>query len=497
MKRRNFIKCSLAGSAGFFSGILTFTSCHSANKRPNILFAIADDWGWPHAGAYNDPVVKTPVFDQIAQRGVLFSNAFVSSPSCTPSRNAILSGQYHWRLGPGANLWSTLDPTTPVYPLLLQQAGYHVGSWRKSWGPGKLTDWTDHPAGKPYDQGFMAFLNARPKNTPFCFFLGAHDPHRSYILNSGVESGMDLSQIKLYGCLPDNRIVRSDLADYYFEVQRFDRDVGMAIRKLEEIGELENTMIVITGDNGIPFPRCKSNLYDSGTHVPLAIQWDSGIKKKGRTVEDFVSLCDLAPTFLEIAGIDIPVEMTGKSLTRLLTTEKEGIIESGQRDFVLVGKERHVPAQEGHMGGYPCRAIRTHEFLYIRNFKPDRWPSGTPRYEKAFIPGAWLADCDNSPTKTYITENRNKDSDHERYWQLAFGKRPEEELYDYLKDPEQLSNVADSPIYAEIKKKLADQLTENLRATDDPRILGGGDYFDNYPYYGGAPKHPSYKNKQL
>jgi N-sulfoglucosamine sulfohydrolase len=496
MKRREFIRNSVAGTAGILSGAMALTSCQLSSRRPNILFAIADDWGWPHAGAYGDPVVQTPVFNRVAREGILFTNAFVSAPSCTPSRNAILTGQYHWRLGHGANLWSTLDPTTPVYPLLLQQAGYHIGSWRKSWGPGKLTDWPEHPAGTPYEEGFIAFLDARPEEAPFCFFLGASDPHRPYDLNSGLESGMDLDNINLFGCLPDHRKVRGDIADYYFEVQRFDRDVGNALKILEERGELENTIIVITGDNGIPFPRCKSNLYDSGTHAPLAIRWGSGIKKRGRIIEDFVSLSDLAPTFLQIAGVNIPEVMTGKSMVSLLTSEQEGIIEPDNRAFVLYGKERHVPAQEGHRGGYPCRAIRTHDYLYIRNFKPDRWPCGTPNYQKAAVAGAWLADCDNGPTKTYMTDNKDKDDYHARLWQLAFGKRPAEELYDCRKDPDQLNNVASDSAYSEIKEKLAAQLIDNLKATGDPRVLNGGDQFDAYPYYGGAPKHPSFEMNQ-
>jgi len=492
MKRRDFIKNSLIISAGCFSGALSLYECQFRSKRPNILFAIADDWGWPHAGVYGDPVVKTPAFDRVAKEGVLFKHAYVTSPSCTPSRNSILTGQYHWRLGPGANLWSTLDPTTPLYPLLLQKAGYHIGSWRKSWGPGKLTGWKEPPAGKTYEQGFDEFLAARPKNTPFCFFLGADDPHRDYVLNSGAESGMNLTKIKLFGCFPDSMAIRSDVADYYFEVQRFDRDVGKIIRKLEEIGELENTIVVVTGDHGMPFPRCKSNLYDSGTRVPLAIRWGSKIKKTGRFIEDFVSLTDLAPTFLQIVGVEIPTVMTGKSLVYILTSKEESIVEPDKRGFVLHGKERHVPAQEVHMGGYPCRAIRTHDFLYIRNFKADRWPSGTPNYQKAAIQGAWLADCDNSPTKTYMTENKDKDEHHKHLWELAFGIRSEEELYDCRKDPEQLNNIAADPAYAEIKKKLFAQLMDNLKATGDPRALGSGDQFDNYPYFGGAPKHPSF-----
>ena len=495
MKRRDFMKSSVIGSVGVLSAGLSVSAAKPAAKRPNILFAIADDWSWPHAGAYGDPVVKTPNFDRVAAEGVLFSNAYISSPSCTPSRNALLTGQYHWRLGPGASLWSTLDPATPTYPLLLKKAGYHVGSWRKSWGPGRLTGWKDHPAGKPC-KGFDAFLAARPKDTPFCFFYGTSDPHRGYRKDSGVKSGMDLGKIKLLKCFPDSPEIRGDVADYYWEVQRWDSDLGKALAKLKEIGELENTIFVVTGDNGLPFPRCKSNLYDSGARMPLAIRWGANIKKPGRTVEDFVSLCDMGPTFLEIAGVEIPKVMTGKSFLSLLTSEKEGVIEPDKRGFILYGKERHVPGQEGHKGGYPCRAIRVHGYLYIRNFKPDRWPAGTPNWEKAAIPGAWLTDCDNSPTKTYMTANKDKDAAHKRFWDLSFGKRPEEELYDCRKDPGQLTNVAAEAAYAEIKKKLAAKLMENLKLTGDPRATGGADKFDEYPYLGGVCRHPDAGKKK-
>ena len=495
MKRRDFMKTSVVGSVGVLGGGLSLAADKSGKKRPNVLFALADDWGWPHAGAYGDPVVKTPHFDRLAKEGVLFTNAYISAPSCTPSRNAVLTGQYHWRLGPGGNLWSTLDPTTPTYPLLLKKAGYHIGSWRKSWGPGRLTGWKDHPAGKPC-KGFDAFLRDRPKDKPFCFFFGTSDPHRGYKKGSGEKSGMDLSKIKLFGCFPDSPEVRGDVADYYYEVQRWDRDVGKAVAKLKEIGELENTIIVMTGDHGMPFPRCKANLYDSGSRVPLAIRWGANVKKPGRTVDDFVSFCDLGPTFLQAAGVEIPKVMTGKSLTDILTSEKSGVVEPKKREFVMYGKERHCPAQEGDKSGYPCRALRTRGYLYIRNFKPDRWPSGTPNWEKAGTRGAWLADCDNGPTKTYITQNKDKDAAHKRYWDLCFAKRPAEELYDCKKDPEQLKNVADDPAYAEIKKKLAKQLMDNLKLTGDPRATGGGDKFDKYPYLGGAPKHPSAGRKR-
>lgn len=480
--------------AWLFAGIALMTACRDQMPRqPNILFAIADDWGWPHAGAYGDSVVQTPAFDRVADEGILFNYAYVSAPSCTPSRNAILTGQYHWRLGPGASLWSTLDETIPVYPHLLEAAGYHIGFWRKSWGPGKLDNWEEHPAGKRFKGGFEEFLAGRPENKPFCFWLGSSDPHRPYEEGSGIRSGMDPESIRLFECFPDVPVVRSDVADYYFEVERFDSDLAEAVRLLEESGQLENTIIVVTGDNGIPFPRCKSNLYDSGTRVPLAIRWGKGIRKPGRVLDDFVSLSDLAPTFLELAGVEPPGVTTGKSMVGLLTSRKEGFIDPDQRGYVLYGKERHVPAQEGSMEGYPCRAIRTHDFLYIRNFKPHLWPAGTPNYLEAEIPYCWLGDCDNSPTKTYMAETRDLDEHHRHLWDLAFGKRPAEELYDCRRDPGQLVNLAGDPEYSAIRDSLGKILMEQLRLFGDPRVLGKGDILEGHPFYGHGPRHPSYR----
>lgn len=456
----------------------------TTNKRPNILFCIADDWGWPHAGVYGDAVVETPVFDKLAKDGVLFNHAYVSSPSCTPSRSAILTGQYHWQLGESANLWSTMDVDIPVYPLLLEDSGYHVGHWRKCWGPGDLKagGYVDkHPGGHNYQKGFGEFLKSRPEGEPFCFWLGASDPHRPYKKGVGEESGIDIDKVQVPGFYPDVAPIRSDIADYYFEVQRFDRDVGNAIKMLEEIGELENTIIVMTGDHGMPFPRCKSNLYDMGVRVPLAIRW--GKKVKGnRQIEDFVSLTDLAVTFLGVAGVDIPEQMSGKSLEPILLSDKEGWIET-ERDHVIFGKERHTPAQlTPSTRGYPSRGIRTKNYIYIRNIYPELWPAGVP--EGATHPMNSFTDSDNGPTKTFLIKHANE-PEYKRFYQWSFAKRPAEELYDITTDPYQLHNLADSPSFAGIKKDLSNKLNASLRTTKDPRIIGGGDKFDNYPYRAG------------
>lgn len=463
------------------------TSWAADQARPNIFFAIADDWGFPHSSVYGDPVVKTPTFDRLAREGVLFANAFVSSPSCTPSRGALMTGQFHWRLEENANLWSTLQSKFRTYPEMLQESGYAIGHFRKAWGPGQLDAGGRKvdPSG-PAFKGFAEFLKQRPKEKPFCFWFGSSDPHRPYEWKSGAASGMELTKIKLAACFPDHEIIRNDVADYYFEVQRFDREVGEALALLEQAGELDNTIIVMTGDHGMPFPRGKSNLYDLGAHVPLVLRWGKSVPG-GRTIEDFVSLTDLAPTFLEAAGLKPLTEMTGRSLLTTLTSKSAPT--DPARDHVIYGKERHVPSQEkGNLSGYPSRALRTRDYLYIRNFRPELWPNGIPDAKQAHIENSF-ADCDNGPTKSFLIEHRD-DPQVKRYYDLAFAKRPGEELYDLRKDPGQLANVAGESQYASIRQELADRLTAELRATSDPRVIGGGEKFDQYPYYG-SPQKPA------
>jgi len=288
---------------------------------------------------------------------------------------------------------------------------------------------------------------------------------------------MNPEDVQIPACLPDSPEIRSDLCDYYFEIQRFDAEVGVMLGKLEQAGELENTIVVMTGDNGLPFPRCKSNLYDSGTKVPLAIRW-GGEVQGARTVQDFVSLADLAPTFLEAAGVALPPAMTARSLLGILRSAKSGQIEPA-RDHILTGKERHCEAQEkGNAGGYPCRAIRTKEFLYIRNFEPGRWPAGIATAAEC-QGGIAYHDIDVGPSKAYMIAHQEEPS-VKRLFELGFGKRPAEELYDMSKDPDQLVNVATDPAYVDTRKQLAERLMAELTATQDPRVLGEGGKFDLY-----------------
>lgn len=454
-----------------------FPAVSALKKRPNILFCISDDQSWCHTGAMGDPVVKTPAFDRVAREGILFTHAFCNAPSCGPSRSAILTGQDIWRLEQAGNIHSTLPSKFEVYTDLLEEAGYFVGCTSKAWGPGQLEPGgrTRNPAGESF-RDFDNFLGQIPEGQPFCFWLGSGDPHRPYQKNSGLESGMEPAKAPVPPHLPDDPVVRHDILDYYFEVERWDRQVGDALAVLEKAGELDNTLVVITSDNGMPFPRAKASLYDYGTRMPLAIRWPGGIRASGRSYDGFVHLSDMAPTFLEAAGLVPPEAMTARSLMDVFTQT-----EAASRDAAFTAMERHDGCRKGGKG-YPCRAIRTKDYLYIYNFEPTRWPSGSPDASVCAraIP---YGEIDDSPTKTFMMEHRNEHG-VARLAELAFGMRPAEELYDLKNDPGQLRNVAGSIEYLNVQQSMRRQLFDHLTNTGDPRVTGGTVDWDYYPYYG-------------
>ncbi|PYJ81632.1 MAG: hypothetical protein DME22_20680 [Verrucomicrobia bacterium] len=445
----------------------------AADSRPNILLCIADDASWWHFGANGDTVCRTPTFDRVAREGVNFRHAFCSSPSCTPSRGALLSGQDFWRLEDGANLWSRWPSKFAVYPDLLAKAGYHVGLKGKGWGPGdfKQGGREHNPAGPAY-KDFATFLKSVPPGKPFCFWFGSQDPHRPYERGAGVKSGHRIEEVTVPPFLPDTKAVRSDILDYYFEIERFDRDVGEMLKLLEQTGQLDNTLVVVSSDNGFPFPRGKATCYDAGTRMPLAIRWPPRVKG-GKVVEDFVSLTDLAPTFLEAAALKPLPEMTGRSLLPLLTSGKS----DPARDKVFFGRERHANVRASNVA-YPIRAIRTSQFLYLRNFEPDRWPAGDP---PLYGDVDEHLSIDGSPSKQAVVEHGDK-PDVKRLFDFAFGKRPAEELYDLSRDPWQMNNVATESRYTETKAKLHAELDRYMIETKDPRASGKGAEFDRYYY---------------
>ena len=468
--------------------LLLAVAIRAEDARPNILFCIADDASYAHFGANGDPVAKTPHFDRVAREGVRFTHSFCSSPSCTPSRAAVLTGRPFFQLEESGNLWSTLRKEKfAVYPDLLEKAGYAIGLTRKGWGPGdfKPGGFSRNPAG-PQFNSFAEFRKTVRDGQPWSFWFGSTDPHRPYDAGSGARSGKDPAKIRVPAFLPDEEIVRSDIADYLTEIERFDREIGEIIAQLEAAGELDRTLIVITSDNGMPFPRSKANLYDSGTRMPLAIRWPARVPR-GRTIDDFVSHTDFAPTFLEAAGLPVPQEMRGRSLLPLLASGKSGAADP-TRGRVFFGRERHANVRAGSVG-YPSRAIRTGAWLYIRNFEPDRWPAGDPTSPPESEIERTFGDIDAGPTKAFIMENRASPK-VATSWHIAAEKRPDEELYDLAKDPDQLVNVADRADLRKTRDELRSELQDWLAKMGDPRAGAEPVKFDAYPYFGVKMQKP-------
>jgi arylsulfatase A-like enzyme len=457
-----------------------------AAKPPNILFVIADDWGFGHAGAYGCKWVSTPAFDRVAREGVLFRNCFTSNPKCSPCRASILTGRNSWQTEEACCHFGLFRNKWAVFPDVLEAAGYQVGLTGKGWGPGdyKSGGFKRNPAGPSFDArkcvppyrgigrndyaaNFADFLAARKAGTPFCFWYGATEPHRSYEEGSGLRAGKDPKLVDLPKFYPDSPVIRSDYLDYALEVEWFDSHLGRMIKMLEDAGELDDTIIVVTSDHGEPFPRVKGQIYERGFHLPLAIRW-GGKAKAGRTVDDFVNVRDFMPTFLEAAGVKIPDTVTGRSFLGVLTAEKSGVIDT-TRNRMVVGKERHDIGRPDDLG-YPVRAIRTPEYLYIRNYEPDRWPAGNPE--------TGYRNVDGSPTKEFLL-NR-----FDPWYKLSFGKRPAEELYRVDRDPDCVKNLIDDPALQAVRSDLREELERFLREDGDPRVLGNAKVFDTYKYLG-------------
>jgi len=322
-----------------------------------------------------------------------------------------------------------------------------------------------------YAANFREFLEARQPGQPFCFWYGSKEPHRVYEQGSGLRAGKRLEDVIVPPYLPDCEAVRSDLLDYALEIEWSDTHLGRMLDLLEERGELANTLVVVTGDNGLPFPRAKANLYAHGLHVPLAVCWGKAIPG-GRTVTDFVSFVDLAPTFLEAAGVGRMPHLAGRSLMPVLCSASAGRVDPS-RDHVLSGLERHAYSRPDNLG-YPCRCLHTDDWVYIRNYRPERWPVGDPEF---------YGDIDASPTKAYMMAHRSEAGVRELF-ELAFGKRPDEELYAMRDGYGCLRNQAAEPSCAEALARLRERLETALRHQGDPRLQGLGSVYDTYPYFG-------------
>lgn len=478
------------------AGLVGLSVCGEPIERPNILFCIMDDASWAHMSAYGCEWVRTPAFDRLAQNGILFRNAYTPNAKCGPSRSTIITGRNPWQLEEAANHVANFPAKFKTFPEVLREYGYITGKTGKGWAPGNpgMTNgqprlligqsWSAHKkkpeaAGMAWDDyaaNFEDFLGSAGEQ-PWFFWYGAREPHRRYEYGSGARAGMaaaDIDRVPAYW--PDNEIVRNDMLDYGFEIEHADRHLGLMIQTLEKRGLLDNTIILMTSDNGMPFPRCKAQEYEYSNHMPLAVMWPKVIKNPGRTVDDMVSFIDFAPTFLELAGIPFDKSgmhsSPGRSLTDIFFSEKAGQV-NPDRDFVLIGKERHDYSRP-HNWGYPIRGIVGKNHLYLYNYELDRWPAGNP--ELGYL------DCDGGPTKTLIL-NMRRDGQCSNHWNLSFGKRTvHEELYNIAGDPDCMNNLAAAERAGSLKQEMKDRMEQALKAQVDPRMLGNGAVFDSYGY---------------
>lgn len=463
-------------------------------QRPNILFCIADDASFQHFGANGSTWVSTPGFDRVARDGILFINTYTPNAKSAPSRACIITGRNSWQLEEAANHICNFPSKFKSFIEVLRENGYFTGHTAKGWAPGNPGIIDGKPrelTGKAYNKktttpptdginridyaaNFFDFLNERPAGSPWFFWYGSTEPHRRYQYGSGVAlGGKNTGQVeKVPGFWPDNDTVRNDMLDYAYEIEYYDKQLVKMLDEIERLGELENTVVVVTSDNGMPFPRCKGLQYEYSNHMPLAIMWLSGIKDPGRISPEYVSFIDFAPTFLELAGVEWiksgMAESPGKSLTDIFIKSEK----LKDRSYILLGQERHDYGRPLNQG-YPVRSIIKDGFLFQINFKPDLWPAGNP--ETGYL------NTDGSPTKTFIINQRRNGTDIS-YWNKCFGKHPEEELYNLSIDPECLINLASVESYQKVKDDMKKILVNDLQLQADPRISDNGDVFDNYPF---------------
>ncbi|MGY8694916.1 MAG: sulfatase family protein, partial [Verrucomicrobiia bacterium] len=423
-----------------FFALVFLTALNAADKeRPNILFCIMDDASYMHMSAYGCEWMNTPAFDRLAEEGILFQNAYTPNAKCAPSRSSILTGRNSWQLEEAANHVVKFPTKFKTFPEVLRESGYQAGKTGKGWGPGTAVNVDGSPreliakpyqseqlvkrpangmSGEDYAGNFDVFLKEVDADEPWFFWYGAKEPHRRYEYGSGQKlGGKSIDDIdEVPGFWPDNEVIRNDMLDYGLEIEHADRHLGRMIASLEERGLLENTLVVMTSDNGMPFPRGKAQEYEYSNHMPLAMMWPAGIRNPGRVVEDMVSFIDLAPTFLDVAGIRFSdsgmSDSPGRSLSDIFNSKKSGQV-NPKRDYVMIGKERHDYSRPGNQG-FPIRGIVGKDFLYLHNYKIDLWPAGNP--ELGYL------DVDGSPTKTQILELYRSGTDAS-YWQLSFGKR--------------------------------------------------------------------------
>ncbi|MGD9022042.1 MAG: sulfatase [Lysobacterales bacterium] len=479
-------------------------SAGEQSPRPNILIAITDDHSWLHTSSQGSPFVDTPAFDSVAESGLRFNNAYSGSPGCSPSRAALLTGQHHWMIGPAGTHGSSFPVYYQTFVDVLEDNGYKVGYTGKGWGPG---DWymggrQKNPAGVEYNEikleekpavgisstdyaaNFRKFMDERDEGEPFYFWYGAHEPHLKYA--EAGHSQAERDEVVVPGFLPDTEASQEMLLDYADEIHHADTHLQKILATLEAAGELDNTLVIVTADNGMPMPRAKANGYDYGIHVPLAVRWAKG-GQRDVVIDTPVGFVDLSATVLDAVGIEIPDQFVGQSLVKLLNGDADAL---DSDRAVFSGRERHSSSRYDNLS-YPQRMMRRGDYLVVWSAKPDRYPAGAPRkFENGELtpPHSAYHDIDDSMIKRELLARR-EDPYISKFFHLAVDKRPEWQFYNVKEDPESLNDLSTDPDHSRLFEEYKQQLTDTLRETGDPRALGYGHVWEGYPRIRGQMRY--------
>ncbi len=442
--RRDFLTEIAAGATGFFFSPYAFAEA-AKPSRPNFVLIIADDISVDDFGCYGHPHIRTPNIDALAAKGLRFTNAYLTTSQCSPTRCSIISGRYPHNTG-APELHLPLPEGQPLFPLRLIEAGYytaaagkwHMGGYAKKAfnkivknGPGRKED------GK---EGWVECLRQRPKEKPFFMWFASYDAHRGWQPDKNAERHKE-SDAVIPPYMANMSGTRKDLALYYDEVQRLDRYVGLVVEELRRQDVLENTLIVFMADNGRPFPRCKTWLYDSGIKTPFVLQWPKGIAKPGSVSDSLISVIDIAPTILGLAGLDIPEAMQGVSFEPLLSNPLENI-----REYAFAEHNWHdMQAHE--------RMVRWKDYVYIRN-------------ACGHLAG-WAYAHSKELSYKDLFRLQEKGELTPAQADVFRAPRPAEALFNVKGDYHQLENLTENPDYKETLARLQAVMDEWQKRTGD------------------------------
>jgi len=421
-----------------FAGCLAATLAPAQTiQRPNIVVVIADDLAWDDCGCYGNPHVGTPNIDRLAAGGMRFTQAFLTCSSCSPSRASVMTGRYPHNTGAEQLHWP-LPSDQVTFPELLKASGYWVASAGK-WhlGPALKPKFDRVVEGKGH---WVEALRDRPHDRPFFLWLGSTDPHRPYAEGTFDPPHKPTGAV-VPPYLPDVPETRADLAQYYDAISRLDRDLGQVLDELDKGQLVDETIVIFMSDNGRPFPRCKTTIYDSGIKTPFIVRWPKRVTA-GSVCSSLVSSIDIAPTLLDVAGVALPDSFQGESFQPLLGDPKATI-----RPLVFAEHNWHDYAAYD-------RAVRGPRYTLIRNGYLD-------------LPATPPADAVKGATFQAMRQLKDAGKLTPEQGRIFVTPRPAVELYDLENDPHELVNLAGHSDLAMVERELSAALDTWQRETRD------------------------------